>query len=88
MAGDLSDKPLTAEEISHFYKDRGIRADCEVCSKNDWHVLDRLTKIEGAPGILMTPSIAGTTVICRNCGNDRFHAQWVYEIWRKKNPTS
>ena len=63
--------------ISELAK-RGVNHACEVCSKNDWAVVDQalsiqITDLTGNVRI-PAPQIPSAGLVCNNCGNIRIFA--------------
>ena len=67
-----------AENLVRVLQEKGAKADCEVCGKNDWAIADQavlltISKLEGGM-LIPPPSIPCGGLICNNCGNVRMFA--------------
>lgn len=62
------------DQVIAKLKQRGVRFQCELCSKDDWSLVDRPIPVPVASGSLSPPYIPSVAFICNNCGNIKFLA--------------
>jgi len=66
------------EQVLNKLSERGVSRTCEICSKNNWTLVDQATSVpitDLSGGVrLPQPHIPCVSLICNNCGNVRLLA--------------
>ena len=66
-------EPVYADDVAPFFKEKGVKEECECCGKKDWIIINNLFGI----ATLMcdddlTAGFTPTIIVqCTNCGNMR-----------------
>ncbi len=66
------------ELLIQALRDRGANAICEVCTKNNWAVIDQAVSVQvtdlSGSWQMPPPQIPSGGLVCNNCGNIRIFA--------------
>lgn len=66
------------DEIVRILRERGANQPCEVCTRNNFTIMDTAVhmSVRDLTGAIQIPgtTLPTVAVLCTNCGNIRFHA--------------
>lgn len=68
--------PEQRQQIANALQERGANRACEACGNGEFAVADEIAQLRIAPmpNMIGGPTIPAAAVVCRRCGNVRFHA--------------